>query len=323
MVSAEVLECWRHFVLACHYLLKCELTNIDIQIADALLLKFCTRFQILFGGDRVTPNMHLHCHVRQCVLDYRALRNFWLFAFEHYNGIIESLPTNNRNIEKQLMRKFLRECQISCIHLPEEHYSELYGFLPPVHVNDTQIIAAAKTTTDCLDATSKAILLKLLCHNEKARSDDIVLSTAVCKYPFIFIRHRKFGSNQDCSQKDTIVLAQWPIQFYGEPTSEEARLSKDVSGKFFLRPFIVSYYLELSYCVQGSTKSVVAARGCWPKYDSNYSYLWKPCTVWCSTLVESNSNVSFISRDQIVYNCAHVVTSISGMNSLCVCPVIY
>ena len=322
VVSDEVLECWRHFVLACHYLLKVELTYDDIQIADALLLNFCTRFEFLFGRDRVTPNMHLHCHLRECILDYGALRNFWLFAFERYNGVLERFPTNNQNIEPQLMRKFLRECEISSVHLPEEHSSELSRFLLPAHVKDTDIVAAAKPTPDCLDASSKAILLKLLCHYEKASFDDIILSTDVCKYPFIFVKQRKFGSKHDRSQKDTIILAQWPIQWYGEPTSEVARYSKDVSGKFYLLPFVVSHYLELSYCVRESTRSVVVARGCWPMYDSNYSYFGKPCTVWCSTLVEPNSDVSFIFCDQIVYNCAYVVTSISGINSLCVCPVI-
>lgn len=321
LVSNEVLECWRHFVLACQYLLKVELTNNDIQIADALLVKFCTRFENLFGGDRVTPNMHLHCHLRECVLDYGPLRNFWLFAFERYNGVLESLHTNNRNIEPQLMRKFLRECEISCIPLPEEHLNELTACLPLAHVKDCHDVAAAKPTPDDLDTTSKASLLKLLCHYEKASSDDIILSTAVCKYPFIFIKQCKFGSKHDRSHKDTIIPAQWPIQLYGEPTSEEAQRSKDVSGKFYLRPFVVSSYLELSYRARQSKKSVVVARGCWPKYDSNYSYFGKPCTVWCSTLVESNSDASFILCDQIVYNCAHVVTTISGINTLCVCPV--
>lgn len=50
LVSDDVLECWRHFVLACRYLLKDELTINDIQIADALLLKFCTRFELLLAG---------------------------------------------------------------------------------------------------------------------------------------------------------------------------------------------------------------------------------------------------------------------------------
>ena len=33
----------------------------------------------------VTPNMHLHCHLKSCVLDYEPLHGFWCFSFERYN----------------------------------------------------------------------------------------------------------------------------------------------------------------------------------------------------------------------------------------------
>ena len=323
IVSNEILECWRHFVLACHYLLKTQLTNDDIQIADALLLQFCIKFESLFGADSITPNMHLHCHLGECVLDFGPPRNFWLFAFERYNGILEGLPTNNCNVEPQLMRKFLRESEISSIPLAEEHARELHSLLPLMGVKDaTNTVAMAKPTPDSLDIPSKEILIHALCQHEKANARDVTLSTSFCKYPFFSIKRRKFGSKLDRSSKDTIVLAQWSKHLYGEPTSEVARHSKDVSGKFYLRPFIVSYYLDLNYCIQGSTKSIVVARGCWPKYDSNYNYFGKPYTVWCSTLVESKSEASFIFLDQIVHNCAHVTLPISGINSHCVCPII-
>ena len=106
LVTEETLECWRHFVLACRYILKRNLTKTDVQIADALLIQFCSKFEALFGAERVTPNMHLHGHLKECVLDFGPLRSYWLFAFERYNGILENQPTNNANIEPQLMRKF-------------------------------------------------------------------------------------------------------------------------------------------------------------------------------------------------------------------------
>ena len=33
---------------------------------------------------------------------------FWLFSFERYNGMLGSIPTNNRNIEVQLMSNFVQ-----------------------------------------------------------------------------------------------------------------------------------------------------------------------------------------------------------------------
>ena len=51
----------------------------------------------------------MHCHLRSCILDYGPLHGFWLYAFERYNGILGTIPNNNRSIEVQLMRRFLRE----------------------------------------------------------------------------------------------------------------------------------------------------------------------------------------------------------------------
>ena len=53
-----------------------------------------------------TPNMHLHCHLKQCPLDYGPACSFWLFACERMNEHLGSLPTNHHSIEVQLMWKF-------------------------------------------------------------------------------------------------------------------------------------------------------------------------------------------------------------------------
>ena len=38
-------------------------------------------------------NMHLHCHLRDILLDYGPVQSF---SFERYNGILGDLPTNHR-----------------------------------------------------------------------------------------------------------------------------------------------------------------------------------------------------------------------------------
>ena len=58
ILSSVHLECWRHFVLACRYMCKLVLTQNDITIGDALLLKICSRTEALFGKSIITPNMH-------------------------------------------------------------------------------------------------------------------------------------------------------------------------------------------------------------------------------------------------------------------------
>ena len=88
-----------------------------------LLLQFCKQFQRLYGKDKVTPNMHMHMHILNCILDYGPVYAFWLFSFERYNGILGSYRTNNRSIEVQLMRHFVQEMEIGKLHIRDESYT--------------------------------------------------------------------------------------------------------------------------------------------------------------------------------------------------------
>ena len=130
ILSGENLECWRHFVLACRILCCKQLTMNQVRLADALLLQFCRRAERLYGKDIVTPNMHMHCHLRACVEDYGPLHGFWLFAFERYNGILGKIPNNSLSIEVQLMNHFLADNKILSASLPEIFSDELQPLLP-------------------------------------------------------------------------------------------------------------------------------------------------------------------------------------------------
>ena len=105
VLNDQQLQCWQTFVLACKYLCKPVLSSTDILKADNCLLKFCTKFEQLYGKAACTPNMHLHCHLKEIILDYGPIHTFWCFSFERYNGILGSIQTNNRSIELQIMRK--------------------------------------------------------------------------------------------------------------------------------------------------------------------------------------------------------------------------
>ena len=85
-----------------------------------MLLLFFRKFERLHGKSKVKPNMHFHGHLKECVLNYGPVYNFWCFSFERFNGILSSFKTNNRCIEIQLMRKLLSDHFISCSTLPKE-----------------------------------------------------------------------------------------------------------------------------------------------------------------------------------------------------------
>lgn len=77
-----------------------------------------------------TPNMHLHLHLKESLLDYGPIYAFWLFSFERFNGLLGAYSTNKRNIEIQLMRKFINQQKVKDLKFPEEYmelYEEVFG----------------------------------------------------------------------------------------------------------------------------------------------------------------------------------------------------
>ena len=121
MLSLVVLECWRHFVLACKILCCKHITRDNAKLGDALLLQFYRRTEQLFGKESITPTMHMHCHLHNCIKDFGPLHGFWYYACERYNGILGSMPNINRYIEGQLMSHFSRESSTS---IPLSDFSE-------------------------------------------------------------------------------------------------------------------------------------------------------------------------------------------------------
>ncbi len=94
----EYYQCWQAFVLACYFICRKTVTRVDLRKADLLLNKFCKNVERLYGKAIVTPNMHLHGHITECIEDYGSVYVFWCFSYERYNGILGNFPTNKRNI---------------------------------------------------------------------------------------------------------------------------------------------------------------------------------------------------------------------------------
>ena len=93
------LRCWQTFFLARQYLCTPVLSKTDIIKADLLFVKFGERFEKLYGEKVVTPNMHLHCHLKERVIDCRPVHAFWCFSFECFNGILGTMQVNGRSVE--------------------------------------------------------------------------------------------------------------------------------------------------------------------------------------------------------------------------------
>ncbi|MEW8546495.1 MAG: hypothetical protein AB2693_23505 [Candidatus Thiodiazotropha sp.] len=127
MMSTKYLDHWQTFVLASRIVCSNVLKVAELEMFDEYMLKFCKTFEKLFGKDLVTPNMHLHHHITECVKDFGPIHCFWLFSFERYNGHLGSFPNNSRAVEIQFMRRFLRDSLVNAIEFPremQEHFSD-------------------------------------------------------------------------------------------------------------------------------------------------------------------------------------------------------
>tara|TARA_B110000881_G_C18591011_1_gene527951 strand:- start:147 stop:2789 length:2643 start_codon:yes stop_codon:yes gene_type:complete len=107
MLEEAHYNCWQKFVLACTLMCKPFITPYEIRKAHGLFFAFGTHVQRLYGREVITPNMHMHGHLADCVLDYGPVQAFWCFAFERFNGAISDLPTNRRSIAVQYMHRIL------------------------------------------------------------------------------------------------------------------------------------------------------------------------------------------------------------------------
>jgi len=113
------LRCWLLFVRACSIRSRI-IRKCDVSSADLFMLQFCQTFQSLYGTNKFTPNIHLHLHLKDCILDLVPLHAFWCYAFERFNGVLGSMHTNHRSIESQLMRRFCREQELNSLKLPRD-----------------------------------------------------------------------------------------------------------------------------------------------------------------------------------------------------------
>lgn len=198
ILTGDHLKCWYYFVQASRLLCQMSITDAQIQLADAFLLKFCHRVENLYGKNLITPNMHLHCHLKQCLLDYGPVHNFWLFSFERYNGILENFPSNNRSIEIHLMRRFIHECSLytSCHYLPTEYKAEFGALISkdiePLVEGSLQATIHGKSinrcdprkVTDWSFTTSLEVLLPKSYHRSTLSTQE--LSQLHCMYVLLY-----------------------------------------------------------------------------------------------------------------------------------------
>ena len=143
ILGDNTLECWRHFVQACRVLCRKKLTMGHVLWGDAHLLQFCKQTQRIFSSHVITPNMHMHCHLRSCIAD---LAHFMDFGSMLLNNLLGAMAHNNHAIEIQLMDRFLRNNEIFSALLPEQFSEDFLSLFPS---NVSHLSGSLAESTSC------------------------------------------------------------------------------------------------------------------------------------------------------------------------------
>ena len=103
---------------------KYRISTEEIVILSNKIQEHHKLFSAIYGKWNVSINNHMVLHLPETMLYFGPCHTFWCFASERMNGIITSLPTSGRSIEKEFFHKFARQQKLSQMEISND--------LPPV-----------------------------------------------------------------------------------------------------------------------------------------------------------------------------------------------
>lgn len=350
VLNTADLECWRHFVLGCRLLCHRTLTKMQLQLGDSLIMQFCRKVEQLYGKDEITANMHLHAHLRSCIEDYGPLYGFWVYAFERYNGILESVSNNGRCIEPQLIERFLNDSMVHSTQLPtefEENFSPFFSsmqrdhsvvgsladtmsctppseessFLQSCEYDETLMVLPSCRSKLVLDSTQQQELQKLYANFYSTASlNDIDVPSTCWKYASVTFHGKVLGCHNSRSNSSSIVAAMWRNDLFGFPLSS---IVEDlVPANQLIRPARINSFLLHRPIISGEQRTILLVHLSWYKFHPKMLKLGKPNTVWCSSVFELDGIHSVVPIHLIQSRTVTLVTDLDGESVLIMCQCI-
>ena len=317
-LPTEDYRLWLLFVKACRILTAPVITIRSLAEAHSSLMQFCKKFESLYGQLEVTPNMHLHSHLINCVLDYGPVHNFWLFSFERFNGLLGDFKTNQRAVEIQLMRKFLRDQDIRDLPFPSvfrEHFEPIFNQMKNTNMDPLQDISS---TVDLLSLSDGIVTKSNLWFDSGTCNcipphkmdylDDDELNFLMNSYStflegvditngsVIFDRYAsvefcgdRYGSLDSRSERSSYVMAPW--------VGVGGQIDVATSDA---RPAVVHYYFKQNIYLYGQWKTIVMARVSWfQEHPDRHKHESGTTEVWCKDIFEPLGPASFIPVQRI------------------------
>ncbi|XP_028416158.1 uncharacterized protein LOC114539750 [Dendronephthya gigantea] len=345
----EHLKLWHDFVMACILYCAPVITEGRAEVGHSHILKFCKGFENLYGKEKVTPNMHMHTHILDCILDYGPVYSFWLFSFERYNGLLGEIVTNQRSVEVQLMRKFTSEQFVRNLELPVQFGDSFLPIFEKLNIKNTGTLASEledMKTKEVIETSMLAIgpvrkndsrwriderktVYELRCPYslESLDAEDLALITRVYmeifdglnvesvtthfnRYAGVFFAGEYFGSLNSRGERSCYIMARW--------CSLGGVIDKAGTD---LRPGVIDYILEQSIEVNDNRVKCILAAVRWFSVHPQRHKLGSPTEVWCRNVWELDGCASFIPVQRIFCRFFLVYDVVDGERVLIVCPV--
>ena len=311
ILTGDHLECWRHFVLACRILCSRAITRDQVCLADALLLHFCKRTERLYGKDKITPNMHMNCHLLECVTDFGPLASFWLFPFERYNGLLGKIPNNNRSIEAQLMQRFISDQSVLTLSRPHE-FQEDFEHILQINPDERGTLGNSYSSSDnpvqfqCAYYSDMQISLpknyQRCVFSSSAIEDirqlysklydvpiaDIELNSSYQKYSHATVNGKTVGSYRNIRHTSQVVIAKWVFALFQRDTQALQTPCTDLE----YRP--ANFIARHAATVSGTTVIHILFSASWFKPHPHMNWCGKPITIWENDVFELSGISSMI-----------------------------
>lgn len=81
-LPAADYKIWLLFVRVVYLLTRKHLKKDNVLTAHNFLIKFLQQVEARYGKEFCTPNMHMACHLKECIQHFSSIYSFWCFSFE-------------------------------------------------------------------------------------------------------------------------------------------------------------------------------------------------------------------------------------------------
>ena len=86
-----------NFVKICRILVYRIIRQDLLDKVHKRLITIIKLIERKYGAEKITPNLYLSLHLKECVYNYEPLYIFWCFSFERMNGVLGKVSSHYIN----------------------------------------------------------------------------------------------------------------------------------------------------------------------------------------------------------------------------------